>query len=127
MTENNKPSPSLEQYAQKYIAVDDQLKLLQEKSKPLREWKVKLTNQIVKMMGEKKDRGTKENEDILEIPNNGGELRIYEKREYGSLTFTYIEKCLKELIPDESQVDFVMDYLRDHREVKYSYDLRRYQ
>jgi hypothetical protein len=52
-------------------------------------------------------------------------LKLQEKTEYSSLSFVYIESCLSELILDEEQVNFVMDYLREHREIKTIIDIRR--
>ena len=111
-------SQELQNYIQKWVEVDNQLFLLQEKTKKMREWKKKLTEKIT---GELQEKGW-ENK-IFEIPN--GELKLQEKTEYSTLSFGYIEECLSELITDESQVDFVMDYLREHREIKTVMDIRR--
>jgi hypothetical protein len=108
----------LQNYIQKWVAVDNQLILLQEKTKKMREWKKKLTEKIT---GELQEKGW-ENK-IFEIPD--GELKLQEKNEYSTLSFGYIEECLHELIPEEEQVDFVMNYLREHREVKTIMDIRR--
>jgi hypothetical protein len=116
MTDNS--DNSIQTYIQKWVAVDNQLLLLQEKTKKMREWKKKLTEKIKEELQEK----GWENK-ILEIPD--GELKLQEKTEYSSLSFGYIEDCLSELIPDEEQVHFVMDYLREHREVKTVMDIRR--
>jgi len=107
-----------EKYIQKWVAVDNQLQLLQEKTKIMREWKKKLTNII---SGKLQEKGLENC--ILEIPD--GELKLQEKKEYSSLSFGYIEECLHELIPDKEQVYFVMDYLREHREMKNVVDIRR--
>lgn len=108
----------LDKYIQKWVAVDNQLQLLQEKTKIMREWKKKLTNKISEKLQEKGLENC-----ILEIPD--GELKLQEKKEYASLSFGYIEECLRELIPDEEQVYFVIDYLREHREMKNVVDIRR--
>jgi hypothetical protein len=59
------------------------------------------------------------------IKFNDGELRFYEKKEYSPLTFSYIEDCLENILEDESQIEFIMDYLRDNREITTSIDIRR--
>jgi hypothetical protein len=59
------------------------------------------------------------------IEINGGELAIYEKKEYSSLTFGYIEKCLAEIISDKSQVDYIIHYLKEKRTVEMVLDIRR--
>lgn len=108
----------LQKYIQKWVAVDNQLCLLQEKTKTMREWKKKLTDKISEKLQEKGWENS-----ILEIPD--GELKLQNKKEYSSLSFGYIEECLRELIPEEEQINFVMDYLREHREIKNVVDIRR--
>ena len=108
----------LEKYIQKWVVVDDHLTVLQEKVQSLRGWKKKLANEIVRMLDEKKWSNK-----ILEIPD--GEITVCEKREYSSLSYTYIKECLSELIPDKTQVQFVMNYLRKNRKVKTVTGLKR--
>lgn len=108
----------LQKYIQKWVAVDNHLQQLQDKTKTMREWKKKLTNKISEIMQQNNCEDS-----ILEIPD--GELRLSERNEYSGLTLSFVEKCMREIIPDDSQVSFVMDYLRDHREVKTVVDIRR--
>jgi len=116
--DKNSNSESLEKYIQKWIAVDNQLIILQEKIKTMREWKKRLTDTILPLLIEKKGDNA-----IIELPD--GELKIQEKQEYSTLSFGYIEDCLSELIPEEEQVDFVMEYLREHRETKITKEIKR--
>jgi hypothetical protein len=108
----------LEKYVQKWVLVDNQLNILQEKVKTMREWKKKLNEKITEIMKEQKIEHK-----ILSIPN--GELSLQEKREYSSLSYGYIEDCLDEMIPNKEKVDIIMDYLRDHREIKTVKEIRR--
>jgi hypothetical protein len=109
---------SLEKCVQKWILIDNQLQILQEKTKTLREWKKKLNDNIIESMTEKKI-----DHKILSIPN--GELSVQEKREFSSLSFGYIEECLQDIIQDEEKVQTIIDYLRDHREIKSIREIRR--
>jgi hypothetical protein len=126
--------PTLEQCIHKWVSIDNQLKELQEKMKPLREWKHKLTNHIDLSLKEKKwtnrvieinytEKGTGEGD--KESVSSTILLKMVEKKEYGSLTYGYIEKCLTELIPEKSQVDFIIQYLKDHREIKQVPEFKR--
>jgi hypothetical protein len=54
-----------------------------------------------------------------------GELRITEKKEYSPLTFTYIEECLQKIISEQEQVDFILKYLKDNRQITTVPDIRR--
>lgn len=141
LTENNPSSesivvrtpPTLEQCIQKWISIDNQLKELQEKMKPLRDWKHKLTNHIDHSLKEKKwmnrvieiNYSEKSNEKSNQNQNTVILLKMVEKKEYGSLTYGYIEKCLQELIPEKTQVDFIIQYLKDHREIKQVPEFKR--
>lgn len=121
--------PTLEQCIQKWVSIDNQLKELQEKMKPLRDWKHKLTNHIDHSLKEKKwiNRVIEINysEKINHNQNTVILLKMVEKKEYGSLTYGYIEKCLQELIPEKTQVDFIIQYLKDHREIKQVPEFKR--
>jgi hypothetical protein len=53
-----------------------------------------------------------------------GQIQLVEKKDYSPLTFSYIEERLAEIIEDEDQVDFIINYLRDHREINVYSDLK---
>ena len=53
------------------------------------------------------------------------EIRMYDKKEYSALTFGYIESCLKKLIHDEEQVEYVIEFLKENREITSSPDIRK--
>ena len=63
------------------------------------------------------------------IKNNigisNGELRMYDKKDYKPLTFTYVEKCLNEIIKDKTHVEYIIKYLKDNREITVSQDIKR--
>jgi len=115
---NTNAIESLEKYIEKWIAVDNQLQILQEKMKTMREWKKRLTDTILPLLIEKKGDNA-----VIELPD--GELKIQEKQEYSALSFSYIEDCLSELIPDEEQVEYVMDFLRENRESRTVTEIKR--
>jgi hypothetical protein len=102
----------------KWATLDDQLKHIGEKTKQMRLFKGQLGEDICKYMNENHKHQKK-------IGITNGELGIYEKKEYSPLTFGYIEQCLDELIPDKEQVAYVISYLKEHRKVNTTFDLRR--
>ena len=103
---------------QKWVGIDTQIKAANEKIKGARELKSKLGSQIYEY-AEKNAL----NETIIEISD--GDLRFYEKREYQPISFGYVEDCLEKLLADPKQVEKIMDYLHENREVKVSKDIRR--
>ena len=101
-----------------WVVMDSKLKIVNEKTKQLREMKLQLNHQICDYMN---------NHNLAQnkITISDGELRIHEKKEYSSITFGYIERCLAELINDSKQVEFIIQYLKDNREVTTSSDIKR--
>lgn len=114
---NNKKEQFIEN-VKKWVVLDSQLKIVNEKTKKLRELKHTMTEDICKYMTEN---NIKNNNIII----SDGKLKVYEKKEYTPLTYGYIEKCLGEIITDKTQVDYVIKYLKEHREIATSYDIRR--
>lgn len=102
----------------KWVLCDQQLKRVKEKSDKIRDIKHILGSAICTYMDE---HNLSQNE--IEITN--GKLKIYEKREYSPLTFSYIEQCLAKIISDESHVEYIIQFLKENREIKTSTDLKR--
>lgn len=103
---------------QTWIVQEKQLKLLNEKTKQLRDAKTETTKQICDYIRSKNLQATK-------IELSDGELKLFDKREYPPLTFSYIRECLEHIISEESQIEYILQYIKDHREVKTTLDLKR--
>ena len=102
-----------------WFVLDNEQQLLLEKLALLRKQKQKLSDSIMNTLETKNKLHC-----TLDLPE--GQLRVLSRKEYGHLTFQYIEKCFEALILDDSQRDFVLKYLKDHREVKNVSELKRY-
>lgn len=103
---------------QKWVMFDSQIKLINEKVKKARETKNQLLEEINAYVSENNIENTK-----IEISD--GELRFYEKKEYQPITFGYVQDSLGKIISDKKQVDFIMNFLKENREVSVSKDIRR--
>lgn len=101
----------------KWVYIDSQIKQLNEKIKKLREFKNDITPNICNYISENNNSNT------IEISD--GELKIFDKKEYEPLTFLFLEKRLSEIITNEEQVDYIIQYLKDNREVKNTTDIKR--
>jgi len=110
------PKTQLIEDVQRWVLIDSQLKIINEKTKKLRDMKHGLTDNICKYMEDKSQ---------TKIGITDGELRIYEKKDYSPLTFGYIEAKLTEIIHDKDKVEYIVKYLRENREIKLSKDIRR--
>ena len=100
----------------KWVLIDSQLKIVNEKTRKMRDMKKGLTDEICNYMTNLKNN---------KISISDGELKIYEKKEYTALTFGYIEKCLAEIIPEKTNVEYIINYLKEKREITVSNDIRR--
>ena len=110
------PKTQLIEDVQRWVLIDSQLKIVNEKTKKLRDMKHALTDNICKYMEDKSQ---------TKIGITDGELRVYEKKDYSPLTFGYIETKLSEIIHDREKVEYIIKYLRENREIKLSKDIRR--
>jgi Family of unknown function (DUF5760) len=102
----------------KWAMLDSQLKIVNEKTRKMRDLKHELSERICKYS------------ETNNIPENkikitDGILRIYDKKEYSPLTFGYIEKKLSDIISNQEQVDYIIKYLKDNREITTSLDIKR--
>ena len=102
---------------QQWVILEEQLRIINEKTKKIRERKNNITTDLCNYMNN--------NNFATKIGISNGELRFYEKKEYTPLTFCYIERCLGEIIPDKSKVDYIMKHIKDKREVTNVSDIRR--
>lgn len=107
-----------EQGVRKWAILDNKIRASSQELKTMRSQKTELGSTICNFM---KTKGL-ENKKI-EIGDST--ISFFEKNEYPSLTFGYIEKCLGEIISDKDKVAIIIKHLKDKREIKKSNDLRR--
>lgn len=102
----------------KWVLIDSQLKLINEKVKKAKETKQSLLDEIVEYVKENQLNNKK-----IEISD--GELRFYEKKEYQSLSYHFLEENLGKIIKNKDQVDQIIEFLRENREISTYTDIRR--
>lgn len=102
----------------RWVLLDSQLKIIQEKTKTMREEKNMLSSNICQHLEKSGNAHRK-------IMIHDGNLKIYEKKDYSPLTFAFLEKHLGKIMSDPNQVEFVIQYLKDQREIKTTNDLKR--
>jgi hypothetical protein len=100
-----------------WVLCDQQLKLIKEKSDKIRDTRNTLSDSICTYMNENHI-----SQKEIEITN--GKIKLYEKKEYSPLTFSYIEQCLAKIISDKSHVEYIIQYLKENREIKTTTDLK---
>lgn len=110
---------SFDQYIKEWVVLDTQLKSLCDKVKEMREKKNSLNNKIFEHV-------SRNNLFHSNVNISDGKLKFTQSKVTNPLTFKYLEKCLGEVITNEKQVNQIMDYIKDKREVKSIYEIKRF-
>lgn len=105
------------QDVQRWVLVDTQLKKITEKTKEFREYRSRLSTDICEYI-------TANNHDETKIEITNGEIKMVDKKDYSPLTFEYIETTLGKIIKDKSQVEYIIQTLKENRKITVHKDLR---
>lgn len=110
---------SFEENIKKWVALDNQVKTLNERTKQLREEKNNLEEGIM---------GYVETNNLNNATVNisDGKLRFISTKQTAPLTLKHVEECLNKCIINKNQVAQIMKIIKDSREVKYTADIKRY-
>lgn len=110
---------SFENNIQKWVAVDNQLKTLNEKIKMLRETRNSLTNDITSY-------AEKNNLTNSAVNISDGKLKFVNTKVQPPLTFKFLEKTLGEVIHNEVQAKLIVDQIKNKRESKIVPEIKRF-
>jgi len=105
---------SFDQQIQSWVQTDNQIRILNEKLKELREKRETLRQNLTQQ--------TKQ----TVIPISDGKLKFVTMNVASPLTFKYIEKSLNDIIPNKEQVKKITDYLKSNREIKTIQEIKRF-
>lgn len=110
---------SFESEIKEWVSIDNQIKLLNERVKQLREKRNLLEGNLTKY-AEKNDlyRST--------IKISDGTLKFSNTKVTEPLTFKYLEKALKEIIPNETQAATILEHVKQKRQTKTVPEIKRY-
>ena len=112
-------SSEFERNIQKWVAIDNQLKIINEKAKDLRDEKNDLLEDINIYI--ETNKLTNASIDISD-----GKLKFAQSKITQPLTFKFVENCLTNIINDQRQVTQIMKYIKDKREKKAVSEIKRY-
>lgn len=110
-----------EQFVEKikrWVLLDTQLKMVNEKTKIMREEKSQLNAEICQYLETNQMKYKK-------IGIHDGELKMHEKKEYTPLSFTFLEEHLGTIVNDSNQLHAILEYLKERREIKLSNEIKR--
>lgn len=110
---------SFEENIKEWVALDNQLKLYNDKIKEIKEKRAVVSDKIIGI----DDFETKLCNKSLQISD--GKLKFVYTKSSTALTFKYVEETLKKIIRNERQVEQIIQYLRDNREIKMTPEIKR--
>lgn len=109
---------SFENQIQQWVLLDNQLKQLNEKVKELREKRNNLEQNITTYASEN-------NLSNATINITNGKLKFTNSKIPEPLTFKYLEKTLGGVIKNESQVNQIIEHLKQKRAIKIIPEIKR--
>ena len=110
---------SLEENIKQWVRLDDQLKMVNEKSKEIREKKNNIEENILVYV-------EKNNLENATAKITGGKLKFIETKQTAPLTLKFIEECLNQTINNPLKVKEILAHMKEQREIKYIKDIKRY-
>lgn len=110
---------SFEDNIRSWVRLDNQLKILQEQVKNLREEKTGLTQNIHQYA-----QNNNLSDRVVNISD--GRLRFAQTQSTQALTFRFLEEALVEIIPNVETVNKILTHIKNKREVKKVPDIKRY-
>jgi hypothetical protein len=110
---------SFEQHIQQWVSIDNQMKQLTDQVKTLRDKKNTLNDAIFNHV------------DNFNLANSAiqisdGKIKFIKTKDTQVLTFKYLETCLHEIIKNDDQVNKIIEYVKNKRDVKYVAEIKRF-
>ena len=109
---------SFQNQVQQWVLIDNQLKILNDKVRELREKRSSATDNLINY-------ASTNNLSSSVIQISDGKLKFANTRVTEPLTFKYVEKTLGEVIKNEAQVKLIMEHLKNKRETKIVSEIKR--
>jgi len=110
---------SFENKIQQWIQLDNQIKRLNEQARNLREQKNSLETDLTNYA---------KNNHMTDTPVkvNHDKLKFIDTKVPEPLTFKYLEKTLGEIIKNETQINLIMEHIKQKRAIKVVSEIKRY-
>lgn len=110
---------SFETKIQQWVQLDNQLKKLNDQVKQLREQRNTLETNITNYAKTNNITDT-----VIKVNND--KLKLVDTKVVEPLTFRYLEKTLGEIIKNESQVNLIMEHIKQKRSFKIVPEIKRF-
>jgi hypothetical protein len=109
----------LEKTIQNWVELDNELKKINEKAKDIRTRKNDIEDKLMTYVED-----NSMNNSVVNITD--GKIKFCETKQTSPLTLGFLEKCLGEVIANQSQVKQIVNYIKSKRETKMVPEIKRY-
>ena len=106
-------------YIKKWVIMDNKVKLYMDKVKELRLERNEIAENIINY-------ADKNNLGNATVEISDGKLKFNDTKISSPLTFKFIKSCLNDCISNSSDVEKIMDYIKEKRNFKYVKDIKRH-
>jgi septal ring factor EnvC (AmiA/AmiB activator) len=110
---------SFENKIQQWVQIDNQLKKLNEEIKQLRDQRNSLETNLTTYA-----KSNNMSDKTIKFDND--KLKFVDTKVAEPLTFKYLEKTLGEIIKNETQVQLIMEHIKQRRTVKVVPEIKRF-
>ena len=110
---------SFEEKIKEWVLIDNELKILNEKIKSIRDKKNNISTNILSYV-------EKNNLTNNQIKLLDGKIRFVNTNTNPPISLKYVQSCLQEIIKNENQVNQIMEYIKQRRESKTHFEIKRY-
>jgi nitrogen regulatory protein PII len=104
----------------KWVDVDNEIKTLNERAYLLKEKRKSITEELNEYVEDKHV-----DKKSIDINLNDSQIKFVTTKVTQTLTFKYLEKCLKEIITDDDQVQQIIEYIKQNRTVEEVSEIKR--
>lgn len=105
----------MEKHIVSWVSIDNDIKNLNNKLKLARLKRKEISKIII------------ENIDNKIVKINNEIIKKYETKYTPPLTISYIRSCLSDIINNEDNVEYIINYIKENRPYKCDYDIKRFQ
>ena len=109
---------SFEQQIRSWVNLDNQIRVLNEKLRDLREQRNETSTEIIQYV-------ETANLNHATVQISDGKLKFMETKQTAPLTLKYINECLQHCIHNAEDVEKIMDHIKNSRSVKVVQDIKR--
>tara|TARA_Y100000389_G_C17232960_1_gene399109 strand:+ start:184 stop:528 length:345 start_codon:yes stop_codon:yes gene_type:complete len=109
---------SFEENIKKWVLIDNQIKILNEKVRSLRSNRDNVNDSIQEYVKSQELR-----EASVQISD--GTLKFVESKSIQPISLQFVKMCLSEIINDNEQVEKIMTYIKQKRNYKTSAEIKR--